>query len=82
MEGLGYCYAKRIAGEAARRISRRRGGRSSNNEAIAKHQEAAVLELKPWEASVMEEQALRVADLCRYAKGYRDKVAEAYEGKS
>jgi pimeloyl-ACP methyl ester carboxylesterase len=51
-------------------------------EAIGKHQQAAVQELKPWEASSMEEQALRVADLCRLAKAYRDKLADAYEGKS
>jgi Putative serine esterase (DUF676) len=52
------------------------------DDAIAKHQEAAALELKPWEASSMEEQALRVADLCRLGKAYRDKLAYAYEGKS
>jgi tetratricopeptide (TPR) repeat protein len=55
-------------------------GRS--DEAIAKHQEAAAQELKPWESSSMEEQALRVADLCRLGKVYRDKLANAYEGKS
>jgi hypothetical protein len=52
------------------------------DEAIAKHQEAAAQELKPWEASSMEEQALRVADLCRLGKAYRDKLANAYEGNS
>jgi predicted negative regulator of RcsB-dependent stress response len=55
-------------------------GRS--DEAITKHQEAAAQELKPWESSSMEEQALRVADLCRLGKAYRDKLANAYEGKS
>jgi pimeloyl-ACP methyl ester carboxylesterase len=55
-------------------------GRS--DEAIARHQEAAAQELKPWESSSMEEQALRVADLCRLGKAYRDKLANAYEGKS
>jgi pimeloyl-ACP methyl ester carboxylesterase len=50
------------------------------DEAIAKHREAAVQELKPWEASSMEEQALRVADLCGSGKAYRDKLANAYEG--
>jgi hypothetical protein len=34
------------------------------DEAIAKYQEAATQELKPWEATSMEEQALRVADRC------------------
>jgi hypothetical protein len=51
------------------------------DEAIAKHQRAADQELKPWEASSMEEQALRVADHCRPGKAYRDKLANAYEGK-
>jgi hypothetical protein len=44
--------------------------------------EAAAQKLKPWESSSMEEQALRVADLCRLGKAYRDKLANAYEGKS
>ena len=52
------------------------------DEASAKHQEAAAQELKPWEASSMEEQALRVADLFRLRKADRDKLANAYEGKS
>jgi len=52
------------------------------DEAIAKHQQAAFQELKPWEASSMEEQALRVADLCGLGKAYREKLANAYEGKS
>ena len=52
------------------------------DEAIAKHQQAAAQELKPWEASSMEEQALRVADLCGLGKAYREKLANAYEGKS
>ena len=51
------------------------------DESIAKHQRAADQELKPWEASSMEEQALRVADHCRPGKAYRDKLANAYEGK-
>ena len=51
------------------------------DEAIAKHQEAAAQELKPWEATAMEEQALRVADLCRVGKANRDKLADTYEGK-
>jgi len=52
------------------------------DEAIAKHQEAAGQEIEPWEASSMEEQALRVADLCRPGKTYLDKLANAYEGKA
>jgi len=51
------------------------------DEAIAKHQEAAAQELTPWEATSMEEQALRIADLCRVGKAKRDKLAHAYEGK-
>jgi hypothetical protein len=51
------------------------------DEAISKHQQAAAQELKPWEATSMEEQALRVADLCRLGKAQRDKLANAYEGK-
>jgi hypothetical protein len=50
-------------------------------EDLAKHQEAAAQDLKPWEASSMEEQALRVADLCRPGREYLDKLAGAYEGK-
>jgi pimeloyl-ACP methyl ester carboxylesterase/predicted negative regulator of RcsB-dependent stress response len=52
------------------------------DEAIAKHQQAAAQDLKPWEATSMEEQALRVADLCGLGKAQRDKLADAYEGKS
>jgi hypothetical protein len=50
-------------------------------EAMAKHREAAAQQLKPWEASSMEEQALRVADICGLDKPYRDKLANAYEGE-
>ena len=52
------------------------------DEAVAKHQEAAAQELHPWEASSMEEQALRIADLFRLRKADRDKLADAYEGKA
>ena len=52
------------------------------DEAMAQHQEAAAQELKPWEASSMEEQALRIADICRLGKAYIDNLANAYEGKS
>ena len=38
-------------------------------EALAKHQEAAAQDLKPWEASSKEVQALRVADLCPARQG-------------
>ncbi len=51
------------------------------DEAVLKHQEAAKQELKPWEATSMEEQALRVADLCGVGKAERDKLATAYEGR-
>ncbi len=51
------------------------------DEAIAKHREAATQELRPWEASSMEEQALRVADLCRPGDTYLDQLANAYEGE-
>jgi hypothetical protein len=43
------------------------------DEAIAKHREAAAQELKPLEASSMDEQTLRVADLCQLGEAYRDK---------
>jgi pimeloyl-ACP methyl ester carboxylesterase len=49
--------------------------------AMVKHREAAAQQLKPWEASSMEEQALRVADICGLDKPYRDKLANAYEGE-
>ena len=51
------------------------------DEAMVKHQEAAGQELKPWEAASMEEQGLRVADLCRVGKAKRDQLANAYEGR-
>ena len=44
--------------------------------------EAAAQKLKPWESSSMEEQALRVADLCGPDQAYLDRLANAYEGKS
>lgn len=50
-------------------------------EAINKHREAAGQKLKPWEASSMEEQALRVADLCGLDAAYCNKIANAYEGE-
>jgi hypothetical protein len=30
----------------------------------------------------MEDQGLRVADLCQLGKAYRDRLSNAYEGKS
>jgi hypothetical protein len=45
--------------------------------AIAKHKETASQALKPWKASSIEEQALH-----RPGKAYRDKLSNAYEGKS
>ena len=51
------------------------------DEALVKHQEAAKQALKPWESSSMEEQALRVSELCGLDAAYRDKLADAYEGK-
>lgn len=50
-------------------------------ESIGKHREAAAQKLKPWEASSMEEQALRVADLCGLDAAYCEKLANAYEGE-
>jgi pimeloyl-ACP methyl ester carboxylesterase len=52
------------------------------DEAVAKHRQAAAQELKPWEASSMEEQALRVTDLCRPGETYLDQLSNAYEGES
>jgi hypothetical protein len=51
------------------------------DEAIAKHREAATQKLKPWESSSMEEEALRVADLCRPEERYLNELADAYEGR-
>jgi pimeloyl-ACP methyl ester carboxylesterase len=51
------------------------------DEAIAKHKAAATQKLEPWEASSMEEQALRVADLCRASEATLDKLASIYEGE-
>jgi pimeloyl-ACP methyl ester carboxylesterase len=51
------------------------------DEAITKHRQAAAQALKPWEVSSMEEQALRVADLCRPGDTYLDQLANAYESK-
>lgn len=49
-------------------------------EAIKKHREAAGQKLKPGGSS-MEEQALRVADLCGLDAAYCNKIASAYEGE-
>lgn len=51
------------------------------DEGIDKHRQAAVQKLKPWEAGSMEEQALRVADLCGLDTVYCEKLASAYEGE-
>ena len=51
------------------------------DEAIAKHREAATQKLRPWESSSMEEQALRVADLCRPDEPYLHELANVYQGK-
>jgi pimeloyl-ACP methyl ester carboxylesterase len=51
------------------------------DEGIEKHREAAKQKLKPWESSSMEEQALRVADLCGLDTVYCEKLASAYEGE-
>jgi hypothetical protein len=43
--------------------------------------QAATQKLKPWESSSMEEEALRVADLCRPEERYLNELADAYEGR-
>jgi hypothetical protein len=47
---------------------------------IDKHREAAAQKLNPWQACQMEEQALRVPDLCGLYTVYCEKVTSVYEG--
>ncbi len=48
---------------------------------LKKHQEAAAQDLEPWEALSMEEQAIRVADLCGVAKDDIQKLGGWYEDR-
>ncbi len=50
-------------------------------EAMSKHEEAAKQDLEPWQSSSMEDQALRVADLCGADEKTLNQIADAYEGK-
>ncbi len=46
--------------------------------ALAKHKEAAAIEMSPWQAPSMEEQAARIADLCGWNSAEQDKLADLY----
>jgi hypothetical protein len=45
---------------------------------LAKHNEAAKLEMNPWQALSIEEQAVRIADLCGWTDGEQDILADLY----
>lgn len=51
---------------------------SRKDDALAKHKEAAALEMNPWQALSMEEQAVRIADLCGWNSAEQDKLADLY----
>jgi pimeloyl-ACP methyl ester carboxylesterase len=48
---------------------------------IQRHQEAAKQELKPWQAASMQEQAIRVADLCGLSEKEIQDLAGWYENR-
>jgi hypothetical protein len=45
-----------------------------------KHEQAAAIMPDPWAALSMEEQALRIADLCGLSKAQAKRLAGIYEG--
>ena len=47
-----------------------------------KHQQAAAIATEPWAALSMEEQALRIADLCGLDIDHGQKLATIYEGST
>jgi pimeloyl-ACP methyl ester carboxylesterase len=49
-------------------------------EGFEKHKEAAAIVSEPWAALSMEEQALRIADLCNLDNAQAGKLAAIYEG--
>jgi hypothetical protein len=51
----------------------------NKDEGLRKHQASAKQDLKPWQALSMEEQAIRVADLCGLSKDEIQKLGEWYE---
>jgi hypothetical protein len=51
-------------------------------EGFEKHKEAAAIVPEPWAALSMEEQALRIADLCGLSSAQANRLAEIYEGKN
>jgi len=51
-------------------------------EGLDQHQNAARQELKPWEAQSMEDQAMRVADLCGLSEVDAQRLANFYEGEA
>ena len=50
-------------------------------EALEKHQKASQQQLEAWEAQSMEEQAVRVADLCGLSEEDIKRLANFYEGE-
>jgi hypothetical protein len=50
-------------------------------EGLDKHKNAAKQELQPWEAQSMEDQAMRVADLCGLSISEIQRLADFYEGE-
>jgi pimeloyl-ACP methyl ester carboxylesterase len=51
-------------------------------EGFEKHQASAAQDLEPWEAQSMEEQAVRMADLCGVKKREIQRLADLYEGRA
>jgi tetratricopeptide (TPR) repeat protein len=50
-------------------------------EAMQKHAEAAKLEMDPWQALSIQEQAIRTADLCGFATQEIERLSDLYEGR-
>jgi pimeloyl-ACP methyl ester carboxylesterase len=48
------------------------------HDGLAKHAQAAALKIQPWQALSMEEQAVRVADLCGWSEAEQDQLADLY----
>lgn len=46
--------------------------------ALARHQQAAALAMSPWQALSIEEQAVRIADLCGWTTAEQDRLADLY----
>jgi hypothetical protein len=50
-------------------------------EAMQKHAEAARLEMDPWQALSIQEQAIRTADLCGLTAEELQRLSDLYEGR-